>query len=142
MLFDNDIVTDGEAKAGAFSGGVRREEGIEHLLFHFRWNTGAVVANPDFHAIAKALGRGSEGGHVIAAIRFRLALGRCIEAVRDQIQKHPCDVLRVKVGLACRWIERPLQRDVKALSLAPRPVPGEIDAFLYEGIDIDDPMLA
>ena len=54
MLLDNDIVTDGEAKAGPFSCGFRCEEGIEHLLFHFRWNTVAVVANPDFYAIAHA----------------------------------------------------------------------------------------
>src|SRR5262249_491505 len=81
MLLHDDVVTDGQPKSGAFSRGFRCEEGVEHLLFHFRWNTGAVVANPDFHVIAKALSRGSEGGYEIAAIRFRLALGRCIEAI-------------------------------------------------------------
>ena len=34
MLLDNDIVADGQAKAGAFSRGFRRKEGIEHLLGH------------------------------------------------------------------------------------------------------------
>src|SRR5262249_59732392 len=106
------------------------------------WNTGAVVANPDFHAIAKALGRNSEGWPVIAAVRFSLALDRCIEAVRDQVQKRPRDVLRVQISLACRRIKGPLQRDVEALLLSTRPMPGEIDAFLDEGIDIDHPVLA
>src|SRR5262245_61405309 len=50
------VVTDGETKPGAFSCGFRGEEGIENLLFHFGWNTRAVVANPDFHAIAMAFG--------------------------------------------------------------------------------------
>src|SRR5262249_49629601 len=67
MLLDDNVVTDGEAKAGAFSGRFRREEGIEHLLFHLGRNTGAVVANPNFHAIAEALGRGSERRLVIAS---------------------------------------------------------------------------
>src|SRR5262249_10631422 len=34
MLLNDDVVTDGEAKAGPFSCGFRREEGVEHLLFH------------------------------------------------------------------------------------------------------------
>src|SRR5262249_11769417 len=39
MLLDHDVVADGEAKAGPFSGGFCREEGIEHLLFHFGLRT-------------------------------------------------------------------------------------------------------
>jgi hypothetical protein len=59
MLLDDDVVADGETKAGAFASRFGREEGIEHLFFHVRWNPGAVVANPDFHTIAKVFGRGS-----------------------------------------------------------------------------------
>src|SRR5262249_55597391 len=81
MLLNDDVVTDGKAKAGPLSSGFRREEGIEHLLFHFRWNTDAVVANPDFHTISKTFGRGGKGWHVFSAVRFRLTLGRCIETV-------------------------------------------------------------
>ena len=124
MLLDHNIVADGEAKAGPFSGGFRREEGIEHLFFHFSWNTGAIVANPDFDAIAKALGRGSEGWHVIAAVRFRLALDRCIEAVRDKVQQRPRDVLREHVGCTSGGIQCSLEGDGEALLLGPRPVIG------------------
>ena len=33
------------------------------------------------------------------------------------------------------------ERDLKALLLGPRPVPGEIETFLNESIDIDRPVL-
>src|SRR5262249_15610281 len=61
MLFDNDIVTDGEPKPSSFSGRLGCEEGVEDLFFYFRWNTRAVIPNPDFHTIAKAAGRGHQG---------------------------------------------------------------------------------
>src|SRR5215831_6231449 len=43
VLFHDDIVADGETKAGALSGRFRREEGIEHLFFHFGRNAGAPL---------------------------------------------------------------------------------------------------
>src|SRR5262245_61392323 len=138
MLLNNDVMADRQAKAGPFSGRLGRKKRVEHLLFHLGWNTGAVVADPDFNLIAKALGRGSEGWYVIASIRFGLALDRCIEAIRDQVQKCPSNVLREQVNLARRRIKGPLQGDVEALFLGPRPVPGEVEAFLNNGIDIDD----
>ena len=51
MLLDDDIVADGEAKAGAFSSGLGREERIEYLFLHLGRNTNAVISNADFHAI-------------------------------------------------------------------------------------------
>src|SRR5262249_6742247 len=54
----------------------------------------------------------------------------------------PGDVLREDISFAGSRIKRPLQRDIEALFLRPRPVPGEIEAFLDEGIDIDNPVLA
>src|SRR5262245_53804656 len=116
------------------------KNGLNIFSFTSGWNTGAVVANPDFHTIAKTFGRGSKGWHVVSAVRFRLAFGRCIEAVRDQIQKRPRDVLREDIGLAGGQIKRPLQRDIEALFLGPRPVPGEIEAFLDNGIDVNAPV--
>jgi hypothetical protein len=47
MLLDDDVVADGEAQPGTFAGRFRREERVEHLFFHVRWNTGAIVADPD-----------------------------------------------------------------------------------------------
>ena len=108
MLLDNDVVADGKAKAGAFSGRFGREERVEHLFFHVRRHTSAVVANPDFHAIAKVFCRGREGRLVIATISFCFALSRGIEAVCNQIQKSPRDVLREDVGFTGRRIKGPL----------------------------------
>ena len=56
MLLDDDVVADGEAKAGPFSGRLGREEGAEHLVPNLRRNTRSVVPNFDFHSVAKALG--------------------------------------------------------------------------------------
>src|SRR5215813_2931531 len=120
MLLDDNVVTDGKPKSGAFPSGFRCEERVEDLLLYLERNTRAVVANPDFHTIAKTLGRGSESWHVIAAIYFCFTLDRSIEAIGDQIQKGPRNVLRVKVNLACRWVKRPLQGNVETLFLGPR----------------------
>ena len=72
MLLDDDVVADGQAKPGAFSGRLGREERIEHLLLHLGRNAGAVVADPDLHAVAEVFGRGSKGRLVVAAICLAL----------------------------------------------------------------------
>jgi hypothetical protein len=74
VLLDDDVVADGEAKASAFSSGFGREEGVEHLFFNIGLDASAVIANPDFHTIAKVFSRGSNGRLVVAAFRFISAL--------------------------------------------------------------------
>ena len=64
-----------------FSGRLGREERIEHLLLHLGRNASAIVADSDFHAVAEVLGRGCKRRLVVASIRFRFALGRCVEAI-------------------------------------------------------------
>ena len=81
MLLDDDVVTDGKAKPRALADGLGREERIEHLFLHLGRNAGAVVANPDFDAVAEVLGRGSKSRLIIAPIRVRFALRRRIEAI-------------------------------------------------------------
>src|SRR5262245_14982513 len=81
MLLDDDVMADGEAKAGALSGRFGREERVENLFLHVRRDAGAIIANPDFHTIAKVFGGGSEGRLVVAAVCFRSAFGRCMETV-------------------------------------------------------------
>ena len=68
MLLDDDVVADGEAKTSAFSGRLGCEKRVEHLFFYVRRHTGAVVANSDFHTIAKVFGRGRESRLVVATI--------------------------------------------------------------------------
>jgi len=85
MLLDYDIVTDGKAKAGALPGRLGCEERVEHLLLHLRWNAGAVVADPDFHLIVKAAGRGRKGWLTAIATGLRYPFGRCIKAIGDEV---------------------------------------------------------
>src|SRR5215475_5194566 len=97
VLLDDDVVADREAKASTFSGRFGRKERVEHLFFHVRRHTGAVVADFDFDTIAKVFGRGRESRLVVATISLCFAPGRSIEAVCNQIKKSPPDVLRKNV---------------------------------------------
>src|SRR5262245_39385213 len=85
MLFDDDIVADGKAKAGAFPGRLCCEERVEHLLHHLGWNAGAVVADPDFHLLAKAAGRGRKGWLIAIATGLGFPLRRGIKAISDEV---------------------------------------------------------
>ena len=96
MLFDDDVVADGQAKSGALSGWFGREEGIEHLLFHIGRNAGAIIPNYDLYAVPEVLGGSRKSGLIVFAIILLFALGRRIEAVGDQVQESPCDLLRVR----------------------------------------------
>ena len=55
MLLHDDVMTNGKAKARAFSGRLGREEWVEYFFLHIGRNASAVVANADFHAIAAVL---------------------------------------------------------------------------------------
>ena len=59
MLLDDDVVTNGQAEPGPFTGRFCRKERVEQLLPRPRWNAGAIVAYPDFDAVAETLGCGS-----------------------------------------------------------------------------------
>src|SRR5262245_808795 len=93
MLLDDDVVTDGEPKPSSFSGGLRCEKRVEDLFLYFRWDTGAVIPNPDFHSIAKASCRRHDGWFVAIAVSLGSTLCCRIKAVREQVQKHPRDIL-------------------------------------------------
>jgi hypothetical protein len=81
MLFDDDVVTDGQTQSGSFASGLGCKERIEHLLRHLGRHAGAVVANPDFYAVAEILGCGGQNGLVATSIYFRLTPYRGVEAV-------------------------------------------------------------
>ena len=59
MLLDDDVVTDGQTKPRSLADGLGREERIEHLVLDLGRNAGAVIADPDFDAVAEVLGRRS-----------------------------------------------------------------------------------
>jgi len=53
MLLHDDVMAEREPEARPFPGGLRREEGVEHLLLDLGRYAGAVVSYPDLNAIAK-----------------------------------------------------------------------------------------
>ena len=58
-----------------------------------RTDAGAIVADGYFDTVPKVLGRRQQAWFVIATIRSRPALGRCVKAIGNQIEQDPCDVL-------------------------------------------------
>src|SRR5262245_418015 len=138
MLLDDNVVTDREAKAGAFSGRLCRKERIEHLFSHLGWDARLVIPNRDFHSISKASCRGRKGWLIGIAIDLAFGALSLGKTVRDQVEKYPRDVLWKHIGLASSRIKRSLQGDVKALLFGTHAVIGEIEAFLDQRIDIND----
>ena len=66
MLLDDDVVSDGQAKASTLASRFCCEEGIEHLFPYFGRNARAVVAYPDFNFVAKVLCLHRQIGRLLA----------------------------------------------------------------------------
>src|SRR5581483_761706 len=128
VLFHDDVIAHGEPEPGTLASRLGGEKGIEHLLPDFGRDSRAVVANADLNALAEVLCRGTE--RRLKTILARLiALGRGIEPVGNQIEKHPRDLLRIKLDRTGGGIEVALERDIEAGFFRPRTVIGEIEAL-------------
>ena len=93
MLLDDDVVTDRQAEARAFASRLGGEERIEHLFANLWRNPNTIVPYPDLHAVAEAIGRSRNGGLEAIAALLPLALACRVEAVRDQVEENPSDLL-------------------------------------------------
>src|SRR5262249_61145947 len=102
----------------------------------------AVVPNADLYAVAQVLRCGSEGWLIPFALVLIFALGRRIEAVGDQVQESPCDLLREYVDLTDVWIKGLLHIKLEALLLCAGTTIGEIETLLDESVDIDWPVFS
>ena len=134
MLFNDNVVTDGKAEPGAFSGGLRCEKRIKHFFLHLRRNAHAIVTDPDFHAIAKAFRGGHEGRFVNFALR-KIFIPRCVDAIGNQIEQSPRDFLRENISLSGSRVERLFDRDIETVLLGSRSVIGKFEALLDNCID-------
>jgi len=151
MLFDDDVVTNGQAEAGTLSGGFSCEEGIEHLFPHLGHNTYAVVAYTDLYPVTEVFRSGCKLRLEAIVSRLSLTLGRGIEAVGDQVQEGPRDLpadthpihrqpdqrIAIVKNMLLQLIMVPAPR-----SRASRSIWSVIEALLDERIDIDRPMFA
>src|SRR4029077_2503328 len=99
MLLDDDVVADGKTEPSSFTGRLRREERAEKLLLYLGRDTGPVVTDSNFDAVAEVLGRGSQRRLVVASICFRLTLRRGVEPVGDQVEQNPGNLLREQIDL-------------------------------------------
>src|SRR5258705_9879258 len=136
MLLHDDVVRHRETKAGSFTGWLGREERVEYLFLHFGRDAGAVVAKPNFHGLSEVLRGGPEGWLKTRLFILRLALGRSIDAVSDQIEKCAGDFLRKQFDCACVRIEVALQGDIELALFGACAMIGEIETFIEQRIDI------
>src|SRR5262245_61355874 len=97
MLLHDDVVAHGKAKSRAFAGRLSSEKRIEYLLFYLGRNARAVVADTNFHRIAKTLRR-SQQRWLKPCVTIAAALSCSIKTVRDQIKKCTRDLLRKQFG--------------------------------------------
>src|SRR5262245_64270001 len=61
VLLGHDVIANRETKPGSFAGRLRGEERLKELVFDFRWNADAVVADVDFNRIAQIACRYLQG---------------------------------------------------------------------------------
>jgi hypothetical protein len=95
MLLDDDVMGHRKAQPRSFSGRLGSEEGIEHLFSDAWRDTGAIVANPDFDRLAEVSGGRAERRLEGSVVVLGLAPGRSIEAVGDEIEQRPGNLLRI-----------------------------------------------
>src|SRR6476660_5305105 len=88
MLLDDDVMTNGQAEPSPFTSRFCRKERVEQFLPRFGWDAGAVVAYPDFDALAQIFGRGSKR-RFVATVCFGLTLRCRVETIGDQVEQRP-----------------------------------------------------
>jgi hypothetical protein len=89
-LLDENVVADGEPKAGSLTGRLGGEEGIKHLFPYLWRNAGAAVANPNLHFVTEVF---------VVAVRIGSYVSLLLCPLRY--------LLRVHIDLTGRRIKRP-----------------------------------
>ena len=98
MLLGDDVVGDRQAEAGALAGGLGGKEWLEQFIPDVGRNTGAVVPHTNFHHLARIACRDLQHRREpsVSAIT-RSPRGR-VEPVAEDVQEHPCHVLRIDLN--------------------------------------------
>src|SRR3954463_7347276 len=102
-----------QPEAGSFTGRLGRKERIEDFFPHLDRDAGTVVADADFHNASEVLRGGPEGWFKTGLVVLDLALGRRVDAVRDQVEKRAGDLLWKQFDGAGVRIEGALHRDIE-----------------------------
>src|ERR1700730_6951828 len=141
MLLGHDVVADREAKPGALTGRLGREERLEQLVLDLRDYAGAVVADADFDCIAEISCRYLQH-RLKAGLIAPAAFGGGVETVAEQVETDPSDVLRDESDRGNAPPEIAFERDVEALILGAGTMVGEVQCFLDQAIEIHAATLA
>src|SRR3954447_18701667 len=91
---------------------------------------------PRFRVLSTRVGR------KFASSPFPFAIGRCVKAVRNQIEQNARDLLRVNIRLTCFWIENLFQFHVEIWLFRPSAVIGKVEGLLDKRIDGRTPVIA
>ena len=121
MLLHDNIMADGQAKAGAFSSRLGCEERVEYFFLYLERDARSVITNPDLHTVSKAPRRSRKSWFKTIVIGLGFALCRRIKAVRDQVEKYARDILWKYVCLAGGRVKRSLQSELKLCFSARAP---------------------
>src|SRR6476620_11869999 len=116
MRLRDDVVGDRQAKPGAFTRWLGREERLEQLVSDISGDPGAVVAHMDFHPVSDLLRGDLQRGLEVGG-RVPRSHVRGVEAVAEQVQEYPRDVLRVDLDRRDPIAEMPIQSDAETLIL-------------------------
>jgi len=138
----DNIVGDRQAQTGALGARLGGEEGLEQLIPDVSGNAGAVVANVDFHPVSGLLRGDPQRGHEVGGRIVSRSHVRGVEAVAEQVQENPRDVLRVDLDRRDAFAEIPFQRDIEALILRAGAVVGEVQRLIDQRVQIDHAPLA
>src|SRR5438034_895973 len=94
MLLGDDVIADRETEPRAFPRRLGGEKRLEQLLFDLRRDAGAVVADTDLDTGPEVARRHLEGRPECLLVRLLATLVGGVEAVAEQVQEYPCDILR------------------------------------------------
>src|SRR5215469_7704878 len=135
MLLSDDVIADRQAEPGSLPGRLRCEERLEQLVAKFGCDAGAVVAHSYLDRVAETLCRHRQyRPKAVAGLAPAFVGG--IKAVAEQIEEHPCDVLRHNLDRSDGAVEIALQGNVEALILGARAMIGEVERLLDERVDV------
>src|ERR1700692_2775207 len=124
MLFHDDVVAHGQAKPGAFTRRLGREERGEY-----------------FNLVSEVL-RCSRKHWLEAVTAFRSTFRRGIETVRYQIEEDPCDLLRIDISHADRRIKIAVEGHTESSLFCPGTVIGQVQALIDYRVNVSRTMLA
>jgi len=89
------------------------KERLKQLVLDLGRNPGAVVANPDFHSLAKLARRHLQCRSEARRGALVWPLSGGVEPVADQVEQHAGHLLRCQLDRGDAWVEVAFQSDVE-----------------------------